>query len=331
MVRKVLLYSIAALLIVMTGSYISIKHSLSATSEKMMVSQGQLTASNKEVKEVPAIKSPTPEPASGSSGEKANGITSTSASVPTTFPSAVRDESAGSKTEEELLSDFKFEDIPAMDEVENTASLPTASRAENQTASEEPYAVNSDETGNYTPKQNAVIPDVQSASVSRGVAHRSKEVVMLPWFDRVEEIFGIGIIAKVTDVATGTSFKVERTYGHNHADVETLTKEDTQVLLDIIGGKWNWDRRAVIVEVNGYRLAASMAPMPHAGLDEAPEDIWVEDRSDGYKAGYNLDRIKENDMEGHFDIHFYQSRTHGTDTVNQQHQDMVLEAYLSDQ
>jgi hypothetical protein len=316
MVRKVLLYSIAALLIVMTGSNISVRHSLSATSEKMMVSQGQLTASNKEVKEVPAIKSPTPEPASGSSGEKANRITSTSAPVPTTSPSAVRKESTGSKTEEELLSDFKIEDIPAMDEVENTASLPIASKAENQTS---------------TPKQNTVIPDVQSASVSRGGAHRSKEVVMLPWFDRVEEIFGIGFVAKVTDVATGTSFQVERTYGYNHADVETLTKEDTQVLLDIIGGKWNWDRRAVIVEVNGYRLAASMAPMPHAGLDEAPEDIWVEDRSDGYKAGYNLDRIKENDMEGHFDIHFYQSRTHGTDTVNQQHQDMVLEAYLSDQ
>ena len=35
----------------------------------------------------------------------------------------------------------------------------------------------------------------------------------------------------------------------------------------IYGGDWSWERRPVIITVNGRKLAASMAGMPHAGVE----------------------------------------------------------------
>ena len=36
--------------------------------------------------------------------------------------------------------------------------------------------------------------------------------------------------------------------------------------------------------------------------------------------------IKDNDFDGHFCIHFYASRTHGGNRVDERHQNMVLKA-----
>jgi hypothetical protein len=165
---------------------------------------------------------------------------------------------------------------------------------------------------------------VQKKIVSRNSSTSSNAA--LPWFGQAEKIFSIGSVAKVTDVATGLSFKVKRTYGYNHADVETLTLEDTKILKQIYGGSWSWERRAVIVEINGQKIAASMAGMPHAGRDDQPANVNVSNRSVGYGYGVNLDAIKGNGMDGHFDIHFLGSKTHGSNKVDSQHQAKVREA-----
>jgi len=44
--------------------------------------------------------------------------------------------------------------------------------------------------------------------------------------------------------------------------------------------------------VNGRKMAASMAGMPHAGVDSAPANTYVKSRSGGYGAGDNLDSVK---------------------------------------
>jgi hypothetical protein len=41
--------------------------------------------------------------------------------------------------------------------------------------------------------------------------------------------------------------------GANHSDTETLTTQDTQIMKDIFGGYWNWNRRPFILEVDGRR------------------------------------------------------------------------------
>ncbi len=130
----------------------------------------------------------------------------------------------------------------------------------------------------------------------------------LDWFEEVQYIFKKGETAIVTDVDTGKSFKVRRLYGGKHSDTEPLTAEDTKILKSLYGGKWSWDRRAIIVTVKDEnnkerRIAASMNGMPHGGQS-----------------------IKDNGMNGHFCIHFKNSRTHSGSRVDPGHQKMVKKA-----
>lgn len=147
----------------------------------------------------------------------------------------------------------------------------------------------------------------------------------LDWFSQVQYIFPREGDAVVTDVLTGKSFNLKRTYGTNHADVEPLTKEDAEIIKDIWGG-WSWERRAVVVNSNNTIIAGSMTAFPHAGVDNAPAVQVVNNRSGNYGRGQNLDSVKANGVDGHMDIHFLNSKTHGTKVVQKVHQDKVREA-----
>lgn len=153
----------------------------------------------------------------------------------------------------------------------------------------------------------------------------SEKMGALDWFSKVQYIFDRGDVAKITDVDTGRSFQVKRTFGTNHADVEPLTKEDTETIKKIWGG-WKWTRRAVVVEIDGYVIAASLSAMPHAGVDSKPAVKYVSNRSGGYGYGKNLDAVKNNGVSGVLDLHFKNSRNHNTNRVKQAHQDMVRKA-----
>lgn len=162
---------------------------------------------------------------------------------------------------------------------------------------------------------------------TRRVASRGENMYgeLLDWWKSARYIFPIGSVAEVTDLYTGKTFKVKRTMGTNHADCEALTREDTRIIASIWGG-FSWDTRPVIVSVNGRKIAASMSSLPHAGLDSAPAFKVVNNRSEGYGRGENLDVVKNNGMNGHFDIHFLNSTTHKTGRENPEHQRNVLKA-----
>lgn len=149
---------------------------------------------------------------------------------------------------------------------------------------------------------------------------------MLKWFGVVEEIWGRGDNAVVYDIETGKSFNIKRTYGSNHADCETLTKADTAIMKEVFSGKWSWERRAVIVKVDGYDIAACMTGYPHAGMDKYQANKTIASRSGGYKRGTNFDAVKSNNMDGVFDIHFLNSRNHYNNKVDPKHQAKIREA-----
>lgn len=146
------------------------------------------------------------------------------------------------------------------------------------------------------------------------------------WFKTAQYIFVKGMDAKITDCETGKVFYLRRTFGHNHADVEPLSKQDADIIKSVWGGKWSWTRRAVIVEVNGYILAGSLTAMPHAGRDDKPALAVVSGLSGGYGTGQNLDSIKNNGIDGHFCLHFKGSYNHGKTVVNKEHQAAVKKA-----
>lgn len=157
---------------------------------------------------------------------------------------------------------------------------------------------------------------------NKPVENNSKYGEYLNWFSEVEQLVPRGAKFKVIDFYTGKSFMVQRSIGSNHADCETLTKEDTNIMKSIWGG-FSWTRRPAIVEYNGRRIAASVTFMPHAGLDSVAGGVTTNNRSGGYGRGINFDYVKGNGIDGHFDIHFAGSTRHMDGQQDPEHQKMI--------
>ena len=77
------------------------------------------------------------------------------------------------------------------------------------------------------------------------------------------------------------------------------------------------------VFVNDRVIAASMSAMPHAGRDDKPAEIMVSNRSLGYGYGHNLDKIKNNGMDGVCDLHFAGSTRHLDGNQDSRHQQAI--------
>ncbi|NMM62800.1 LysM peptidoglycan-binding domain-containing protein [Clostridium sp. P21] len=145
----------------------------------------------------------------------------------------------------------------------------------------------------------------------------------LEWFTEAQYVFPIGASGTLTDFFNGIKFNVKRTIGAGHADSETLTAQDTASMKQAFGGSWTWNVRPMILETNGRKIAVSVAGMPHAGLDAYPSDVSIANRSGNYGTGPNLDYVKGNDMNGHFDIHFLGSLRHKDWQIDPNHQAMI--------
>ncbi|MHC1786289.1 MAG: peptidoglycan-binding protein [Christensenellales bacterium] len=124
----------------------------------------------------------------------------------------------------------------------------------------------------------------------------------LDWFNGGSGLIPKGAIFTIKDVASGSTFSAKRWSGVNHLDAEPLTGKDSDAMKAIFGG-WSWARRAILVKYNDHVYAASMNGMPH-----------------------DDDTLLSNDFAGHFCIHFYKSRTHGTNRVDETHQNAVARA-----
>jgi hypothetical protein len=126
-------------------------------------------------------------------------------------------------------------------------------------------------------------------------------VEMLPW-EIVDQLLPRKSVFQVVDLETGLQFKVQRRAGNKHADVQPLTKKDTEIMKKVYDGKWSWKRRAILVVADNQLIAASMHGMPHG-------------------AG-----ALRNGFPGHFCIHFLNSTTHRTKHPDLSHQIMILKA-----
>jgi len=128
-------------------------------------------------------------------------------------------------------------------------------------------------------------------------------VELLEWSE-AKKLMTYGTVATLIDVRTGLSWKIASFSNGNHADIETISAEDTAIKLQAFGGSWTWTPRPVIVQINGRNIAASVNGMPHAGS------------------------TRKNNMNGHVCLHFLGSTTH-TATVShtRDHQNAVKEAF----
>jgi peptidoglycan hydrolase-like protein with peptidoglycan-binding domain len=172
--------------------------------------------------------------------------------------------------------------------VDGIAGRQTLSALYNQAAA----TVNEDEIDNQIEHTQAV-----------GAEAINGNVKCVDWFNGGNALFPRGVAVQVIDVRTGISYNVVRHGGNSHADVEAATAADTDAMYNTYGRSWSWDRRPILVVLNGEYIAASINGMPHGG-----------------------DNLAGNGMNGMVCIHFLNSRTHGGNSRCAQHQSCVQEA-----
>ena len=140
-------------------------------------------------------------------------------------------------------------------------------------------------------------------SKNSGASKKSwkSRVTALKWYESGDGAFDKGEYATLYDVSTGTSIRIKRMGGHNHADVEPATKRDAAKLHKF---GYSWDARAGILKVDGKYIACAFNTKPHG--DET---------------------IYNNGYDGQFCLHMLGSKTHGTGNINDDMQKAISRAY----
>lgn len=129
-------------------------------------------------------------------------------------------------------------------------------------------------------------------------------------WDVGKRLFTVGTRATAMDLATGAMWNIRYYGGSNHADIEPLTKTDTNTMCRVFGYNWSWANKRPIVLIFSqggikYQIAASLIGMPH---------------------GNDAMHIADNGMAGHCCLYFYNSVGHSLPEVDPACQRNVLKA-----
>ena len=114
--------------------------------------------------------------------------------------------------------------------------------------------------------------------------------------------------ARLTDLTTEKSLNIHIQSTGNHLDVEPLTSADTTTLCEIYGvsspSSINYKRRPMLITTSyGVQIVCSMYGEPHGAQD-----------------------ITNNNYDGQFCVHFLNSKTHGSNNVDSDHQNAIRNA-----
>ena len=126
--------------------------------------------------------------------------------------------------------------------------------------------------------------------------------VLKDW-NEINTIIPNGSTLKITDLYSGDPYSVKRVSGTNHAEVETVSPNDTAAMLEVFGGEFNASKRPVLVEIGGVNVAASLQGLPHGS-----------------------DSISANEMSGHCCLYFYNSKSDVMNLPDIEHVNQVLKA-----
>lgn len=151
---------------------------------------------------------------------------------------------------------------------------------------------------------SAVSRSKQSGGSSGGGASWKSKVVKLNWYNGGSGVLDSGDYGYLYDIDSGVTVRIKRMGGHSHADCEPATAADTAKLKKIAGGSFSWDCIPVILHAGGKYVACSINTKPHG--DQT---------------------ISDNGYDGQFCLHMVGSKTHGSDSVNEDHQSAIDRAY----
>ena len=161
------------------------------------------------------------------------------------------------------------------------------------------YQIEADGRRGYVPKSC-----VSQYQVAADVDTWKSSVVKMNWFSGGSSAFPTGSYGYIYDIESGIYLRIKRMGGYNHADVEPATATDTAKLKKIAGGQFSWNSHAVILKAGSKYIASAINTMPHG-----------------------KQTIKNNGYNGQFCLHMVGSITHGTESVNSNHQASIQKAY----
>lgn len=153
----------------------------------------------------------------------------------------------------------------------------------------------------------AAIQKAYSGSSSATTTYNAT-VYKLDWSYMKSNATALGITRgasiKLTDLTTGKSLNVHVQSTGNHIDAEPLTSADTTTLCEIYGvstpGAISYKRRPMMITTSAGQFLCSIYGQPHGAQD-----------------------ITNNGYEGQFCLHFVNSKTHGTNRVDEDHQNAI--------
>ena len=161
------------------------------------------------------------------------------------------------------------------------------------------YQIEADGRTGYVPKSC-----VSQYQVAADVDTWKSSVVTMNWFSGGSSAFPTGSYGYIYDIDTGIYLRIKRMGRYNHADVEPATSTDTAKLKKIAGGTFSWNSHAVILKAGSKYIACAINTKPHG-----------------------KQTIKNNGYNGQFCLHMVGSITHGTESVNSNHQASIQKAY----
>lgn len=153
----------------------------------------------------------------------------------------------------------------------------------------------------------AAIQKAYSGSSSATTTYNAT-VYKLDWSYMKSNATALGIARgasiKLTDLTTGKSLNIHVQSTGNHIDAEPLTSADTTTLCEIYGvstpNAISYKRRPMMITTSAGQFLCSIYGQPHGAQD-----------------------ITNNGYEGQFCLHFVNSKTHGTNRVDADHQNAI--------
>lgn len=153
----------------------------------------------------------------------------------------------------------------------------------------------------------AAIQKAYSGSSSATTTYNAT-VYKLDWSYMKSNATALGIARgasiKLTDLTTGKSLNIHVQSTGNHIDAEPLTSADTTTLCEIYGvstpNAISYKRRPMMITTSAGQFLCSTYGQPHGAQD-----------------------ITNNGYEGQFCLHFVNSKTHGTNRVDGDHQNAI--------
>ena len=147
----------------------------------------------------------------------------------------------------------------------------------------------------------AANPQADTALTLTGSSGWKSKVVAMDWYHGGSKVLKKGKYGYLYDVKSGIYFKIKRMGGTAHADCEPATKSDTAKLKKL---GYSYSRRPGILYSNGKFVAVSFTTQPHG--DQT---------------------LTSNGYNGQFCLHMVNSKTHGSDRVDEDHQSAIKKAY----